>query len=188
MIEEYAIVTSCVNSHATLEIERRTACGICGQTRGCGNATWGKLLGHKSHAFEAENPINANVGDSVVVGIDEHAMLNSVFLLYIVPLLGLLIGAVLADIFLKNEFFVILSAASGLILGFLWVKGHLVGHDGAGKAFNTKYRAVILRHADDIKDDENNTLIASANALDANVLDINALDISIEKFQTKRGE
>jgi sigma-E factor negative regulatory protein RseC len=177
MIEEYAIVTSCVNSRATLEIERRTACGLCGQKRGCGNATWGKLLGHKSHAFEAENPINANVGDSVVVGINEHAMLNSVFLLYIVPLLGLLIGAILADTFLKNEFFVILSAASGLILGFLWVKGHLIGHDGAGQTFNTKYQAVILRHADDIVDDENNTLITGANAL----------DMSVEKFQTKRG-
>src|SRR5450830_299083 len=183
MIEEYAIVTSCVNSRATLEIERRTACGLCGQKRGCGNATWGKLLGHKSHAFEAENLINANVGDSVVVGINEHAMLNSVFLLYIVPLLGLIIGTILADTFLKNEFFVILSAASGLILGFLWVKGHVAGHDGAGKAFNTKYQAVILRHADDIVDDENNKLIASVNALETA-----ALYMSVEIFPSNRGE
>lgn len=173
MIEEHAIVTACINSKATLEIERRTACGLCGQKRGCGNATWGKLLGHKSHAFEAENPINAKMGDSVVVGIDEHAMLHSVFLLYIVPLLGLLIGAVLADIFLKNEFFVILSAASGLALGFLWVKGHL---NGQANAVNATSQAVILRHADDTIDDENNMTAT------------NTIEYEREKFQTKRGE
>ena len=173
MIEEHAVVTGCNNSQATLEIERRTACGLCGQKRGCGNATWGKLLGHKSHAFEADNPINAKMGDSVVVGIDEHAMLKSVFLLYVVPLLGLLIGAVLADIFLKNEFLVILSAASGLALSFLWVKGHL---SGPASTVNATSQAVILRHADDTIDDENNTVTANSIAYER------------DKFQTKRGE
>lgn len=153
MIEEYAIVTGLTGNQAVLEVERRTACSLCGQKRGCGNATWGKLLGHKSHAFNAENPINANVGDSVVVGIDEHAMLNTVFFLYIVPLLVMLIGAVLAEIFLNNEFYVILGAISGLVLGFIWVKGHLIGYDGAGKTYGTKYQAVILRHADDVVED-----------------------------------
>ena len=173
MIEEHAVVTSSNHNKATLEIERRTACGLCGQKRGCGNATWGKLLGHKSHAFEADNPINANVGDSVIVGIDEHAMLKSVFLLYVVPLLGLLIGAVLADIFFKNEFFVILSAASGLTIGFLWVKGHLSGQTNA---VNATSQAVILRHADDAIDDENNMLAT------------NSVGYERDKFQTKRGE
>jgi sigma-E factor negative regulatory protein RseC len=156
MIEEYAIVTGRVGDEATLEIERRTACGLCGKKRGCGNATWGKLLGHKSHAFTAENMINANVGEYVVVGIEERAVLNSVFFLYVVPLLGLLIGAVMVDAFFDNEFYVILGAVSGLVLGFFWVKGHLIGHDGSGKAFSAKYQAVILRHADDIVEDENN--------------------------------
>lgn len=67
MIEEYAIVTKSAATSATLEIERRTACGLCGQKRGCGNATWGKMLGHDSHDFTAENQINAKVGDTVVV-------------------------------------------------------------------------------------------------------------------------
>lgn len=176
MIEEYAVVTSCVNSRATLEIERRTACSLCGQKRGCGNATWGKLLGHKSHAFEAENPIHANVGDSVVVGVDEHTMLNSVFLLYIVPLLAMLIGAVLADTLLKNEFLVILSAALGLVSGFLWVKRHLMHKKG--QHLNTQCYAVILRHADETISDENNIEMTKAIAL----------DVSVKKFQTKRGQ
>lgn len=149
MIEEYAIVTGRVDSQATLELERRTACGLCGQTRGCGNATWGKLLGHDSHVFTADNPVNANVGDSVVVGINEKAVLNSAFFLYVVPLAGLLVGALVADYFFSNQFYVMLGAALGLILGFLWVKGHLIGRDQSGLAYSQAYRAVILRFADD---------------------------------------
>ena len=149
MIEEYAIVTKSAGTTATLEIERRTACGLCGQKRGCGNATWGKMLGHDSHDFTAENQINAKVGDSVVVGIDEQAVLSSAFFLYVVPLVGLLIGTLAADFLFKNQFYVILGAVLGLVLGFLWVKGHLIGHDKSGMAFSKKYQAVILRLADD---------------------------------------
>jgi len=149
MIEEFAVITKRLDDHVMLEIERRTACGLCGQKRGCGNATWGKLLGHESHEFAAENVIGANVGDSVVVGIDERVVLNTVFYLYIVPLLTMLIGAVLADVLLNNQFYVILAAALGLLLGFIWVKGHLIGYGSAKKLYGKKYRAVVLRRADD---------------------------------------
>jgi sigma-E factor negative regulatory protein RseC len=148
MIEEFAVVTDLKDNQATLEIERRTACGLCGKTRGCGNATWGKLLGHNSHAFTAENPVNANVGDSVVVGINEQAVLYSAFFLYVVPLFGLLVGTMLADYFFNNQMFVILGAILGVVLGFLWVKGHLVGCDKSGVAYSKKYQTVILRLTD----------------------------------------
>lgn len=146
MIEEYAIVTGHMEAQATLEIERRTACGLCGKKRGCGNAVWGKLLGHANHTLTAENPIDAKVGDSVVVGIDEHAVLNSAFFLYVVPLLTMLIGTVLADRFFDNQFYVIIGAVLGLTLGFFWVKGHLIGHDKSGVAYGKKYQAIILRY------------------------------------------
>lgn len=149
MIEEYAIVTSRADNLTTLEIERRTACGLCGQTRGCGNATWGKMLGHNSYSFTAENPVDAKVGDSVVVGINEQAVLSSAFYLYIVPLIGLLIGTLLADYFFNNQLYVIVGALVGLLLGFLWVKGHLIGQNKSGHSYNKKYQAVILRLAND---------------------------------------
>ncbi len=148
MIEEFAVVTHRINENVTLEIERRTACGLCGQKRGCGNATWGKLLGHKSSQFIAKNAIGANVGDSVVVGIEEGAVLSSVFYLYIVPLLTMLIATVLADVLLDNEFYVIVAALIGLLLGFAWVKGHLVGY-GRVKRPDMKYLAQVLRYADE---------------------------------------
>jgi sigma-E factor negative regulatory protein RseC len=155
MIEEFAVVTKRFDDHVMLEIERRTACGLCGQKRGCGNATWGRLLGHDSHEFAADNPINAKVGDSVVVGIDENVVLSSAFYLYVVPLLTMLVGAVLADVLLNNQFYVILASAVGLLLGFAWVKGHLVGYGAVKKPYGKKFRAIVLRHADDTVPCEN---------------------------------
>ncbi|MDP2152502.1 MAG: SoxR reducing system RseC family protein [Methylotenera sp.] len=140
MIEEYAVVIQCKQDVAELEIERRTACGICGQKRGCGNATWGKLLGHKTHKFVAHNAIKAKVGDAVVVGIDEHVALRSVFFLYVVPLLSLVIFSVMAEVLFQNQLYVVVSAILGLIIGFVWVKARLIG--------DNQHQATILRFAE----------------------------------------
>jgi sigma-E factor negative regulatory protein RseC len=178
MIEQNAVVIGLTDNLAILEIERRTACGLCGQKRGCGNATWGKLLGHKSQSLTAENKIDAKVGASVVVGIDEKVFLRTVFYLYIMPLLGMFLGAVFADVFLDNELYVLLSAFSGLILGFLFVKRYL--GDKMNVATMKRY-AVVLRHADDICESENDKV---ANCKSVVNQDIN----NVVKFQTKRGE
>ncbi len=132
MIEERAVILSLENpsgdtsfdSTATLEIERKTACGLCGKTRGCGNSIWGKLFAHDSSAFKAQNRINAKVGDSVIVGINESALLKSAVLLYIVPLVTLFIGAILAAHFKQTDGSTLFGAIVGLVLGLLWVKGH----------------------------------------------------------------
>ena len=130
MIEERAVILSlesepsAVDSTATLEIERKIACGLCGKTRGCGNSIWGKLFAHQSTAFKAQNRINAKVGDSVIVGINESALLKSALLLYILPLATMLIGAILATQIHDTNGYAMLGALVGLVLGLLWVKGH----------------------------------------------------------------
>lgn len=148
MIEERAVILSLDNasgdSTATLEIERKTACGLCGQTRGCGNSIWGKLFAHQSTAFKAQNRINAKVGDSVVVGINERALLKSAVLLYMLPLATMLIGAILAKQLVTTEVSAMLGAAAGLVLGLLWVKGHTVS-----SSYFKLQQPVILRLATD---------------------------------------
>ena len=130
MIEERAVIlsldseTSLSDSTATLEIERKIACGLCGQTRGCGNSIWGKLFAHQSTAFKAQNRINAKVGDSVIVGINESALLKSALMLYILPLASMLIGTILATQLQDTNGYAMLGALLGLVLGFAWVKGH----------------------------------------------------------------
>ena len=115
-------------SVAILEIERKTACGLCGQTRGCGNSIWGKLFGHQTTAFKAQNRINAKVGESVIVGINEKAMLKSALLLYLLPLVTLFVGALLSAYFWQSDGKTMLGAVTGLTLGLLWVKGHVMSN------------------------------------------------------------
>lgn len=148
MIEERAVILSLqsepsqTQTTATLEIERKTACGLCGQTRGCGNSIWGRLFGHQTTAFKAQNRINAKVGDSVIVGINEKALLKSALLLYILPLVTLFIGAILASQLRQTDGITILGAAIGLVLGLLWVKGHTMSN-----SYFSLQQPVILRLA-----------------------------------------
>ena len=148
MIEERAVIlslesqTSAADSTATLEIERKIACGLCGQTRGCGNSIWGKLFAHQSTAFKAQNCINAKVGDSVIVGINESALLKSALLLYITPLASMLIGAILATQIYDTNGYAMLGALVGLVLGFVWVKGHTMSN-----SYFKLQQPVILRLA-----------------------------------------
>ena len=148
MIEERAVILSlesepsAVDSTATLEIERKIACGLCGQTRGCGNSIWGKLFAHQSTAFKAQNRINAKVGDSVIVGINESALLKSALLLYILPLATMLIGAILATQIHDTNGYAMLGALLGLVLGLLWVKGHTMS-----SSYFKLQQPVILRLA-----------------------------------------
>ena len=148
MIEERAVILSlesepsAVDSTATLEIERKIACGLCGQTRGCGNSIWGKLFAHQSTAFKAQNCINAKVGDSVIVSINESALLKSALLLYILPLVTMLIGAILATQIHDTNGYAMLGALLGLVLGYVWVKGHTMS-----SSYFKLQQPVILRLA-----------------------------------------
>lgn len=152
MIEERAVILSLetnasapdVSSIAVLEIERKTACGLCGQTRGCGNSIWGKLFAHRSTAFKASNGINASVGQSVIVGINEQALLWSALLLYILPLVTMLIASILTMQVNDSNGVVMLAALAGLIIGLLWVKGFTASHQ-----YFVVQQPIILRLASD---------------------------------------
>ena len=144
MIEEQAVVVGVEQDQALLEIIRSKPCGLCGQTRGCGVSLWGRLFGHRTHVFKAHNAIEARVGDSVVVGVDEQALLAGSMLTYGVPLLGMLAGAALAASFsgVQSDAATVAGAVAGLLLGLLWTRGH-----AAGSAASGRYRPVILRAA-----------------------------------------
>jgi sigma-E factor negative regulatory protein RseC len=152
MIEERAVILTLeTNANfpdapniATLEIERKTACGLCGQTRGCGNSIWGKLFAHRSTAFKAQNNIHATVGQSVIVGINETALLWSALLLYILPLVTMLTASILMMQFDDSNGIVMLAALVGLVLGLLWVKGFT-----ASNQYFVMQQPIILRLASD---------------------------------------
>ncbi|HQR51439.1 MAG TPA: SoxR reducing system RseC family protein [Methylophilaceae bacterium] len=144
MIEEQAIVVGIERDQALLEIVRNKPCGLCGQTRGCGISIWGRLLGHRNSVFRAANQINARVGDSVVVGVDEKALLAGSLAVYGAPLFLLLAGAGMGSYLAPPQgsvdAYALVGAFAGLVIALLWLRAH-----AAGRAPDARFRPVILR-------------------------------------------
>ncbi|MFW5431544.1 MAG: SoxR reducing system RseC family protein [Methylophilaceae bacterium] len=145
MIEQHAIILAIEpqsegQSLATIEVVRKTACGICGKTRGCGNAIWGKIFAHKMTSLKAQNSIKAQIGQSVIVGIDERAVMKSALLLYVAPLVTMFTGVILASQFNASDFAAMLGAGIGLLVGYFWLKAHM-----AGRVYYQSQQPKILR-------------------------------------------
>lgn len=144
MVEEQAVVVDIDNEVAMLEVIRRTPCSLCGQTRGCGVSLWGKLFRHRPHIFRAANQIKAKIGDIVVVGIEEQALLRDSLLAYGVPLVAMMAGAFIAVAFWagdgNRDGSAVIGAVLGLVFGLVWVKGH-----AAGYGLGARCQPVILR-------------------------------------------
>jgi len=80
-----------------------------------------KWVGRKFTRFQAPNSVNASVGDEVVVGLAEEAMLKGSVFVYLLPLLAMIIFALLADSLISAEaasrdLLVLLSAVAGFAL------------------------------------------------------------------------
>jgi sigma-E factor negative regulatory protein RseC len=148
MIEEHALVVGVEQDIALLEVVRRSACGLCGKTRGCGISLFGRLFGHKNNIFKAANTIHAKPGDSVVVAIEEHAVLMSAAVIYGVPLGALLAGAILGNALsdatpAQADMYAFIGAIAGLLSGLGWVKGY-----ATARVMSHRYQPTILRLAD----------------------------------------
>ncbi len=145
MIEEQALVIGVEGDSAMLEIVRRSPCGLCGQTRGCGVSVFGRLLGHRNNVFKAVNILNARIGDHVVVGVDEKALLASSLMVYGIPLALLLAGAAVGTWLAPTggDVWPLAGAGLGLSVGLLWLRSR-----ATKRGLDARYRPVILRQAD----------------------------------------
>jgi len=125
VIEETARVIAVENGQLLLEAQTRSACNACSAQKGCGTSVLSKWIGRRFTRFQAPNTVNARVGDEVVVGLAEDAMLKGSVLVYLLPLLAMIVFALLADSLIPAEFaprdlLVLLSAIAGFSLMLLF--------------------------------------------------------------------
>lgn len=122
MIEEQVVVTSTTETGAWVEGIQQSACGSCSAKAGCGQHTMSQL-GKKVTlwlAFSTESKIAKDtliVGQQIVVGLPEGAILRSTFVLYGVPLAALVLGAITGHS-LGGEVGSIITSVVFLGLGF----------------------------------------------------------------------
>lgn len=147
MIEESGQVTSVEPPYATVATQRRSSCSSCSSKGGCGTGSLSQMFAARTQEMRVLNPIDAKVGEQVVLGLEEGALLRSSLTVYIVPLLLMIVGGLFGEwmapaLSMENssEYLSIPAALFGLVAGFGWVR--LISRR---MAQDDRYTAVILR-------------------------------------------
>jgi len=130
MIEESAQVVSVDGEFAWVQTQRKSACASCPANKGCGTAVLAKVVGTRQSRIRALNRAGAAVGDRVLLGLQESALVRGSLAVYAVPLASLLGGGLFGQFMagrlgLENsaEGASIACALLGLAGGLLWLRG-----------------------------------------------------------------
>lgn len=146
MIEEKATVVQVEDEFAWLETGRKSACAACSANNGCGTGILSRILGKRTAHVRAINQAGAHVGDEVIVGISENALVRGSLAIYIVPLIWMFVLGLAGEYsarrlgFEHTELASVVSGLLGLYIGFRWV-----GRFSARISANSDYQPVVLR-------------------------------------------
>jgi sigma-E factor negative regulatory protein RseC len=150
MIEQVATVVAVEGDAAWVETYRRSACGACAMNKGCGAGLFAKAFGFDSPQLKVTRAEGVDIGDRVVVGIDERALVRGSFAAYMMPLLFMMGFAIAGQALLPpgpvlgSDLAAILTGGVGLAAGLLWLKRHnrRIRHD-------SRYQPLILHKVAD---------------------------------------
>ena len=107
--------------HVTVEPDALSGCDACAP-RGCATKRLAGLFSARPRHFEIRSADHFAIGQRVIVAVAETTFLAASFRAYIIPLLFMLGGAVLASIVIApahGDLAAVLGALGGLILGAL---------------------------------------------------------------------
>ncbi|NTU42559.1 MAG: SoxR reducing system RseC family protein [Nitrospirales bacterium] len=138
-MEEIGIVKEISGPHARVAVQKQSACDSCPGGSVC------KTMGGSEALVEALNQANASIGDRVKIVFQPYSYLRGTSLIYGVPSLMLIIGAVVGKEYLPPLFPGIepdiLSAIAGFglaILFFIIMKFWMKRYEG-----KTEYMPVV---------------------------------------------
>lgn len=133
MLETRAIVVRIDGQHALVQADQGNGCKLC-NGKGCGTGKLSGLFCSRPRQFQVDNPINAGIADEVIISVAEGAVLHGIGLVYLLPLLLLVIGAVLGNQWAvqagQRDAYAALGALSGLASGFVlarWISSCRAG-------------------------------------------------------------
>lgn len=96
LLRESGIISSIEGDFAYVEAQSKSGCSGCASSSGCGTSAIASLFTNASQrAIKVRNRLNAQVGDEVILTLDESRLIKHSFMAYGVPLIGLFLFAVL---------------------------------------------------------------------------------------------
>ena len=148
MLEEQATVVAVENETVWVEVQRQSVCGQCAANKGCGAGVLQKVLGNKRNIFRVIGELPVKVGDNVIIGVNENAIVKGSLIIYAVPIVSMILFALLGEtiamhlLSTKSDYISIIGALIGLASSILGLRWH--NHSISDSA---RYQAVLLRHA-----------------------------------------
>jgi len=130
MLTETGRVVALEKDGLWVETIRKSTCGSCAVRKGCGHGLLNRMAdGQRGYirVLPGDQSVhNIRINDQVLIGIPEEVILRGSFVAYVLPLLSMLLGAIVAANWLPgaSDLSALLGAASGLGLGFLLVRWH----------------------------------------------------------------
>ena len=121
MIEERVEVVRVAEGRAWVQPANRSGCSRCDAGEGCGAGLWQRAFGLRSRQIVLAND-QLQVGDQLLLSIAESALLSSAAMLYLLPLVTLIIGALFGTLVPgagDSELWVLFSSIAGLLGGLL---------------------------------------------------------------------
>lgn len=119
MITETGRVVAVRGGKAWVQTIRASACESCSARSGCGQRVLASASSGRANQILVSNHLQADVGDQVTVAIDESALLTASVLVYALPLLLMVLGAVAGQQWLPaQDAGAIAGAVAGLVTGF----------------------------------------------------------------------
>jgi len=146
MLEETAQVARIDGDDIWVETQRRSTCGSCAAEKSCGTATLAKVLGKRRTLVRVLSDQPLSVGDQVVIGIQEQALVRGSLAVYAVPVLLLLLGGFVGELgaqgFLWDnaELASVILGVAGFAAGLFWLR-----YFSRRIEYDDKYQPVVLR-------------------------------------------
>ncbi|MCC5857421.1 MAG: SoxR reducing system RseC family protein [Ectothiorhodospiraceae bacterium] len=131
MSGEIGIVVEVRDDHVVVETQRQSTCGGCSLRPGCGTALLERMLGARRSRVRALADLRLKPGDRVSLALSDAALLQASALMYGLPVLGLLLGAMVPALAGSPEWLVTAGGLGGLAAGLVGVRqwAHRLRHD-----------------------------------------------------------
>lgn len=121
MLEQQATVISVENDKILVEAQKRSQCNQCSQ-HNCSTSVVAKWFNVHPNRFYLDNTLDAKVGDTVIIGINENAVVKASLSAYLLPLITMIVFAIIAAGLDLSQGLQAIAALAGLLSGFWLVK------------------------------------------------------------------
>ena len=113
MIEQKATVLRSDESTIWLQAERQSTCDKCQVKKGCGTGLLSEHVGRRFSTIAVPKRQAVEPGQKMNVSIPEEALLHGAFMMYLLPILFMFMGAVISRFIFANE---LLEIIGGLMI------------------------------------------------------------------------